>query len=281
MMDIIKAMATKNRCYKIGQKMTPRGIVVHSTGCNNPNLKRYVDCSSECGANINNNHWNNYQPDGQDKCVHAFIGYDKDKKVRVAQILPYTMACWGVGGGPKGSYNYDPVGHIQFEMCEDGLTDKTYFNKIWDVAVEYCGYLCKEYNLDPMGKNVIVGHYEAAQQGYGSSHGDPKNWFSKHGKTMDDFRKAVKAAMGGSATTSAATKTIYCVQVGAFSSKTSAQGVVAQLKAKGYAAIIKETTVGGKKLYTVQVGAFGNRANADAMAQQLKAKGYAAIIKAN
>ena len=38
-MDIIKAYAVNNLCYKAAQKMTPKGIVVHSTGANNPYLK--------------------------------------------------------------------------------------------------------------------------------------------------------------------------------------------------------------------------------------------------
>lgn len=42
-MNIITAYATKNDCYKAARKMKPAGIVVHSTGANNPYLKRYVD----------------------------------------------------------------------------------------------------------------------------------------------------------------------------------------------------------------------------------------------
>lgn len=41
-MNLRKQLATKNECYIRGDKMTPIGIVVHSTGANNPNLKRYV-----------------------------------------------------------------------------------------------------------------------------------------------------------------------------------------------------------------------------------------------
>ena len=38
MLNIIKAYAVKNLCYIVAQKMIPQGIVVHSTGANNPNL---------------------------------------------------------------------------------------------------------------------------------------------------------------------------------------------------------------------------------------------------
>ena len=73
-MEIIKAHAVKNLCYKSAQKMVPKGIVVHSTGANNPFLKRYVDCPEKLGENKYKNHWNNPKPDGREVCVHAFIG---------------------------------------------------------------------------------------------------------------------------------------------------------------------------------------------------------------
>jgi hypothetical protein len=195
---VITAYAVKNDCYKAATPMTPRGIVVHSTGANNPDLKRYVDYVSECGENQYGNHWNNPSSKmGRKVCVHSFIGYDKNKKVRVANILPYNYACWGVGSGSNGSFNYDPQGHIQFEMCEDGLTDKAYCTEVYNAAVEYSAWLCKKFVLDPMGENVIVSHKEAHALGYGSNHADPDNWWKKHGYTMDKFRAAVMAKVGG------------------------------------------------------------------------------------
>ena len=43
----------------------------------------------------------------------------------------------------------------------------------------------------------IVGHYEAYQAGYGSNHGDPRNWQKKHGGSMAQFRADVKALING------------------------------------------------------------------------------------
>lgn len=187
MVDIIKAHATKNLCYIAAEKMVPKGIVVHSTGANNPNLKRYVDCVDEVGKNTYGNHWNNAKPGGRKVCVHAFIGYDKNKNVRVAEILPLNICCWGVGSGSKGSYNYNPA-HIQFEICEDNLQDKTYYKKAFQVAAEYCAYLCQKYGLTV---SQIVSHKEAYKKGYGSNHGDPEHWMKKYGEDMNDFRNEV------------------------------------------------------------------------------------------
>ena len=38
----IKCYQTNSNCYKNTTKMTVRGVLWHSTGANNPNLKRYV-----------------------------------------------------------------------------------------------------------------------------------------------------------------------------------------------------------------------------------------------
>ncbi len=187
MNNIIKAYATKNLCYIASQKMIPKGIVVHSTAANNPRLSRYVDSPEEVGENIYGNHWNNPTPDNKMICVHAFIGYDKNGEIRVAEILPLNICCWGVDEGIKGSYNYDPA-YIQFEICEDGLTDRSYYDKVFDVAAEYCAHLCKTYGIK---NSNIVGHCEAYLQGYGSNHADPEHWMKRFGETMKDFRLRV------------------------------------------------------------------------------------------
>lgn len=189
--DIITAYAVLNNCYKVGKKLVPKGIVVHSTGANNPNLKRYVDAPAFVGANNLGNHWNKPKPDGREVCVHAFIGKDINGKVKVAQILPYTMQCWGCGSGAKGSYNSN---HIQFEICEDALNDKRYFEQAFSTAIEYCAYLCHDFGLDI---TTIVSHAEAHKKGYASNHGDCDHWLKKYGWTMDKFRAAVKEVYDG------------------------------------------------------------------------------------
>lgn len=183
-MDIIRAYAVKNLCYIRGRKMTPKGIVVHSTGFNNPYLKRFVDCEAEVGKNTHGNHWNTATPDNRKVCVHAFIGYDKNQNVRVAEILPLDICCWGVGSGSKGSYNYNPP-HIQFEICEDARTDEVYYRKAFGLAIEYCAYLCRTLGLT---EKQIVSHKEAHVLGYGCNHIDPDHWMKNFGENMDDFR---------------------------------------------------------------------------------------------
>lgn len=194
-MELRKCILTKNDCYKKGTKITPKGIVVHSTGANNPNLRRYVQPDDGLlGKNTNNNHWNR---SGISVCVHAFIGKDKDGNVRVYQTLPFDIACWGVGNGSKGSYNYKPA-YIQFEICEDDLTNETYFNQAFNLAAEFCAYLCKELNLSV---DSIVSHHESYLKGYGSNHSDCDHWLKKFNKDMNWFRDEVRKKLNGSSDT--------------------------------------------------------------------------------
>ncbi len=198
-MEIRKCILTKNDCYKAAKPITPKGIVVHSTGANNPYLKRYIQPDDGVlGKNENNNHWNR---SGVEKCVHAFIGKDINGVVRCYQTLPLDIACWGVGKGSKGSYNYSPA-YLQFEICEDNLTNQDYFTKVFKTAIELCAFWCQEYNLSV---DNIVSHNEANKRGYGSNHADCDHWLKKFGKDMNWFRAEVKAALN---------KDVYTVKKG-------------------------------------------------------------------
>ena len=187
-MRITQLFMTNNPCYTNGNKITPKGIVVHSTGANNPYIRRYVQPDDGIiGKNTYNNHWNKASAT---KCVHAFIGKIASGEVACYQVLPWNCRAWGVGKGSKGSYNSS---HIQFEICEDGLTNEAYYNEAFQTAAELCAYLCKEYNIS-VGN--IVGHYEAHLAGYANNHADPRNWQKKFGGTMDAFRAKVAELLG-------------------------------------------------------------------------------------
>lgn len=185
-MIFYKSLQTKNACYKKATAIKPVGVLWHSTGANNKYLRRYVEDEANLGKNIYGNHWN--KPTAT-KAVHAFIGLDKNDNVAVVQCLPYDMAAWGVGSGKNGSYNYNPHAYIQFEICEDGLTDKAYLDACLAAAVEYTVSLCKQFGWTE--KNV-TSHVEAAKAGYASNHGDPEHWLKKHGMTMDTVRALVR-----------------------------------------------------------------------------------------
>ena len=265
--DIIVAMHTKNDCYKAARPIVgPKGIVVHSTAAPNPWLKRYVDCPEQCGVNKAGNHWNHSSKEmGRSVCAHAFIGYDKDKRIRVAQILPYEYQNWLTGGSANKT-------HIGFEICEPAdLGDKAYFAEMWDVVVDYCAYLCKRFNLNPLGENVIIDHATAHKLGWGNNHGDVAHWWPKyHGVYLDDLRKAVAQRMGMQEPEAKPAEdetkedtdmdVLYRVQVGAFAVRDNAQKMMDKLKALGFDALIVEAGRGaGQNGTTISDGTWNVR----------------------
>ena len=200
MMNLHKLILTENACYKAGRTITVKGIMVHSTGANNPNLKRYVGPNDGLlGENQYGNHWNTYHPGGREVCVHAFIGKLADGTIATYQCLPWNHRGWHAGGSANNT-------HIGFEICEDGLTDYTYFQKVYREAIELCAYLCKEYGLTE--QNIIC-HSEGYKQGIASNHGDVMHWFPKHGKSMDTFRADVKALLNADTKADSTTATTY------------------------------------------------------------------------
>ena len=184
-MQLHTLLLKNNDCYKAGKTIKVKGLMLHSTGANNPKLSRYVGPDDGIlGKNPNNNHWN---MSGISKCVHGFIGKDKDGDIRTYQTLPWSHRGWHAGGKANDT-------HIGVEICEDGLDDAGYFKEVYQEAVELFAYLCTTYNLD---EKDIIDHSEGHAMGIASNHGDVKHWFKRHGKSMDTFRADVKKLLGG------------------------------------------------------------------------------------
>ena len=200
-MNMIQCYLTDNRCYTIGATIKPRGVMVHSTGANNPLVARYVQPSDNdpnraslqaaIGGNRNANDWNN---PGLDVCTHAFIGKLADGSVGTVQTLPWNRRGWHAGTGTSGGSANNT--HIAFEICEDGLTDPNYFGKVYQEAVELTTMLCKQYNLNPLADGVVICHSEGYKRGIASNHADVMHWFPKFNRSMDTFRSDVAKAMG-------------------------------------------------------------------------------------
>ena len=205
-------MQTNSTCYKGTSIMTVKGVLWHSTGANNPNIKRYVQPSDNAinkdemiaiiGKNTSNNDWNHIS---RQAGLNCWIGKLADGSVSTVQTMPWNYKPWGCGSGPKGSCNN---GWIQFEICEDGLTDKNYFDKVYKEACEITAYLCKMFNLDPNGTvdyngievPVILCHADSCDLKLGSNHGDINHWFPKFGKSMETARADVAALLNPAAT---------------------------------------------------------------------------------
>lgn len=225
-MNLRKLILTNNACFKAGKTIIPKGIMVHSTGADNPWLKRYVGPDDGLlGKNQYNNHWNQEKPGGRQVCVHAFIGKLADGTIATYQTLPWNHRGWHAGGTANNT-------HIGFEICEDGLSDSTYFNKVYLEAVELCVFLCREFGLT---EKDIICHSEGYKQGIASNHGDVLHWFPKHGKSMDTLRADVKSGLSFAASVETTPpKKYYRVQLGSFSVKANADAMLSKVKAAGF-----------------------------------------------
>lgn len=186
-MRLYTALLTQNDCYRKGKYIKPRGVMVHSTGCNNPYLRRYVSPGDERIGDPLSTHWNQ---SGVGACAHAFIGRLADGSIAAYQTLPWTMRSWHCGRSGNDT-------HISFEICEDGLTDRAYFHATYQAAVDLTAYLCRRFRLDPLADGVVLCHAEGYQRGIASNHADVLHWWRKFGVSMDDFRAAVAAALKG------------------------------------------------------------------------------------
>lgn len=259
--EITQAIMTSSACYKAGRKITPKGIMVHSTatpGAMADQLRASWDNAEATAA------------------VHAIIDDD-----HTLMTLPWSVRGWHAGASSDGRTANDT--HIAFEVCEPdqcrllpvewvplyrgakgmsawairrwqrelqrmdlytgeidgsfgpatetatkaaqaalGLTQdgscgpatlaaaaaqpgslmaydpqevEDYFEAVWARAVALCAKLCSDYQLDPM--TGILCHAEGYRAGIASNHADVEHWWPRHGKTMDDFRAAVRAVLYG------------------------------------------------------------------------------------
>lgn len=185
-MELHECILTRNDCCRRGTPLVPRGVMVHSTGANNPYLRRYVQPDDgKLGKNRYDNDWN--RP-GLPVCVHAFLGKKADGGIAVYQTLPWEVQAWHCGRSGNRT-------HLAFEICEDGLDDRAYFTAVYREAVELTAYLCRRFGLDPLADGVVLDHAEGNRRGIASAHGDVAHWFPRFGKTMDDFRRETAALL--------------------------------------------------------------------------------------
>lgn len=269
-MNTIKRYITKNDCYNTNRKITPVGIMVHSTATPGVMAATFAERWDQAGI---------------EKAAHFFV--DDTEAINILPCEPGNVhRAWHCGSGKNGSGN-DTM--IAFEICESkDLDDKAYFAAAYNNAVDLAADLCRQFNILPI--NVIC-HSEGYQAGIASNHADVMHWFPRHGVDMDDFRQTVEDKLsapgkgqdgankgaGEASDEMAAASNLYRVQVGAFAIKENAEKMQQKLRADGYDTIIK--VVSG--LYKVQTGAFSVKENAEKMKEQLEAAGYPTYMMAS
>lgn len=185
-MKIVKQIAEKSACYNENRTIVPRGLMLHSVGCNQPRASVFAE------------KWYN----GKDVCANAVIDGLQDGLI--IQTLPWEHRPWCAGGSANST-------HIQVEMGEPDtiryitganfiVTNKAkaiaVAKRTYNTAVELFAYLCNKYKLDPLADGVIVSHSEGYKRGIASGHVDPEHLWKQLGLSslsMDTFRNDVKA----------------------------------------------------------------------------------------
>lgn len=128
-----------------------------------------------------------YDPKGVDGsfgpgCKAALMAYQKDAGLEAdGSCGPATRAALAERDGS----------YLKYDQAETA----DYFAAVWNRAVALCAKLCRDYGLS--SEADILCHAEGYRQGIASNHADVEHWWPAHGKSMDDFRAAVKAAMSG------------------------------------------------------------------------------------
>lgn len=188
-LKIYKHYFTNTDCYKAAVIQESKGVQVHSTGANNPYLKRYVQ--PDDGRLGKNNNKNDHNRPGLDVCANAYIGKLQDGTPAVYESLPWNYRCWLSGSGVNGNAN--KKGYIGFEICEDNLNNQEYFDQVvMGQSVQLTAYLCQTYKI-PIEN--VRDHSELCKMGLASNHADISHWLKKFGLTMNDYRAAVQKVM--------------------------------------------------------------------------------------
>lgn len=181
---IVQKMLTNNMCYRLARKYkngNPIGIMVHSNGTQGVPATSWPD------------RWNNLTTL---KAVHAHVD-----ATTVVQALPWNIQGWHAGGAANGT-------HLSVELSEPIVDSEASFTATWSRVIFLCVMWCKLYGITERG---IIDHSEGHALGIASNHGDVKTdpnynrvatkrgqgYFTRNGRTMDDFRAAVAAALRG------------------------------------------------------------------------------------
>lgn len=191
-MQIIEVLCTGNSRYKAGERLTPKGVVLHSIG------------TPQCNARVLRDYWNR---NGSPYVVHYVLD-----DTQVLHCMPNSKKCWHVGSPGNAKW-------LGIEMCEPSqikyvsgasftVRDLSAAQKFaigcYKNAVQLIAKLCAEYGWNP--DSAVLTHYEVTKKKLSSTdHVDPQHLWDGLGLGYDlaTLRRDVKAAMAGTAAPSA------------------------------------------------------------------------------
>ena len=137
-------------------------IVIHETA--NP------------GATAKNHR--DYWANSGDYAVHYTLDWTGD----CYYCVPEDRKCWQVGNG-----NQYVVG---IELCH--ATNKSDFTKVWNAGVQWAAWQLKK---NGWGIDRLLSHNDCRKKWGGTDHADPDSYFASYGKSWNQFKSAVAAAL--------------------------------------------------------------------------------------
>lgn len=172
---------------------------------------------------------------------------------------------------------------ITIECASDTKHPYAINDKVYKSLIQLCADICKRNNIkelkwkadksligQPDKQNMTVHRWFAAK----SCPGD--YIYERLGQIASEVNAILKgeSASKPNTTPSVDNKTVYRVQIGAFTNKINAENMLKKIKAAGFEAYM--VTIG--KTYKIQVGAFTKKTNADSMLKKLKNAGFNGFI---
>ena len=184
--------------------------------------------------------------------AHYFVGHQGE----IWQCVDDADVAWHCGAPSYKHPSCRNGNSIAIELCCKNNGNWYFEDATVETAVKLTKELMKKYNIPAAN---VLRHYDVVAKNCPAPY---VNNNTKH--TWSEFKSLITKA-----------DVKYKVQVGAFSNRANAEKLLAQVKAKGFAAFIAKEN----NLYKVQVGAFSNKKNAESMLAKVKAAGFNAFIK--
>ena len=185
-LKIVQKFTTSNPMYNDSDRINVKGLTLHSVGCKQPDADA----------------WREIYNGSPGALVHAFIDAKKDNYV--VQCAPWDLHGAHICSPGNESYigiemgesdklsNYSGATFtVDSENKDEVLAD---VKRAYITAVKLFAALCREFDLDPMGTNVIVSHCEVTKKGLSNTdHIDPEHYWdgTNSGFNMDKFRTDV------------------------------------------------------------------------------------------
>lgn len=171
---------------------------------------------------------------------------------------------------------------ITIEVASDTTHPYAVTDAAYKALIELVTDICKRNNIKKLvwstNKDDRVNHRNGCNmtvhRDYANKACPGEYLYSRHGDIAEEVNKRLGVKNTVSSSSTVNNKTLYRIQVGAFSNTTKAKSYLEKVKKAGFDAFIIK--VGN--LYKIQVGAFGVKSKAESFMKKVKSAGFNAFL---